>query len=148
MKTYKVDLFRVSYGHASLYVLAETPGEAERISEAKVKANDPELEFSEYSPANTKAVANEIVPPKGCHVKSATYVSVWDGGERKIHTPCVVDTKARTVDIPELDKDDGEDVGTLDEEYVLLDGKKYAVALYEERGNYSAKEEAKMFFYG
>jgi hypothetical protein len=79
--------------------------------------------------------------------KNAVFVSVWDGGAITKESPCVVDTDARTVEVADEDMYDGDDVDSLDEEYVLVNGEKFAVAIHEERGNYSAEEESRMFFY-
>jgi hypothetical protein len=78
-----------------------------------------------------------VSPPCG------EYVSVWDGGQ-ELHSRCTVNLVARTVEIEECHE---ADVDSLEEEYVLLDGVKYPAANEADRDQYTADEQAGMFFY-
>jgi hypothetical protein len=72
------------------------------------------------------------------------YVSQWDGGV-EVRAACVVAPRTRRTEIESTA--DVEGLETLEREYVVLNGKEYPAANEEERFQYSADEQAGMFFY-
>lgn len=72
------------------------------------------------------------------------YVGVWDGGV-EVRSICTVDPRTRKIEIEHTS--DVEDLETMEREYVVLNGNEYPAANEEERIQYSADEQAGMFFY-
>ena len=66
------------------------------------------------------------------------FVSLWDGRSTSIETHCEVDmASGEVVNIEMASEEDSHDVTTLDEEYVVIDGKKYPVGMRD--GTYYLK---------
>jgi hypothetical protein len=72
------------------------------------------------------------------------YVSQWDGGI-EVKSICTVDPRTRKIEIEHTS--DVEGLEMMEREYVVLNGKEYPAANEEERFQYSAAEQAGMFFY-
>jgi hypothetical protein len=72
------------------------------------------------------------------------YVSVWNGGV-EVRSICTVDPRTRKIEIEHTANVDG--LEKLDREYVVLNSKEYPAANQEERFQYSADEQAGMFFH-
>ena len=72
------------------------------------------------------------------------YVSVWNDGV-EVRSICTVDPRTRKIEIEHTA--DVEGLETMEREYVVLNGKEYPAANEEERFQYSADEQAGMFFY-
>jgi len=76
--------------------------------------------------------------------RKGEYVSVWDSGV-EVRSICTVDPRTRKIEIEHTA--DVEGLETMEREYVVLNGKEYPAANEEERFQYSADEQAGMFFY-
>ena len=74
------------------------------------------------------------------------YVSDWGNGH-EFRSPCTVNVRTRSFTI-EQSFDTDESVDDPVEEYVMLDGNRYAADHADRRDDYSPAEQAQMFFWG
>ena len=79
--------------------------------------------------ANGRTGFNTLKEVMEMNIVKGKYISVWDGNTIKIATNCMVDMETKEVfDIETINPDDYyEELDVLDEEYVIINNKRFEV---------------------